>query len=46
MQLTGDRGAKALLRAVDGLTRVPMDSAAYDVDTPDDLARLARTLTS
>ncbi len=46
MQLTGDRGAKALLRAVDGLTRVPMDSAAYDVDTPDDLARLAQTLTS
>ncbi len=46
MQLTGDRGAKSLLRSIDALTRVPMQSAAYDVDTPEDLALLARTLTS
>jgi len=44
MQLTDDRGAKSLLRGIDGLTRVPMDSATHDVDTPEDLARLARAM--
>lgn len=42
MQLTGDRGAKSLLHRVDGLIRVPMESAAFDVDTPEDLGRLTR----
>jgi len=42
MLLTGDRGAKSLLRGVEGLTRVPMASATYDVDTPEDLAQLDR----
>lgn len=41
MRLKGDRGAKSLLHGIDGLIRVPMDSAAFDVDTPEDLERLA-----
>jgi molybdenum cofactor cytidylyltransferase len=40
-QLQGDRGANALLRASEDVLRVPMPSAAHDVDTPDDLARLS-----
>jgi molybdenum cofactor cytidylyltransferase len=40
-QLQGDRGANALLRASKDVSRVPMPSAAHDVDTPDDLARLS-----
>lgn len=40
-QLQGDRGANALLRAAEDVLRVPMPSAAHDVDTPDDLARLS-----
>jgi len=42
MHLIGDRGAKSLLRGVEGLTRVPMASATCDVDTPEDLAQLDR----
>lgn len=40
-QLQGDRGANALLRAAEDVLRVPMPSAAHDVDTPDDLAQLS-----
>ncbi|MEY2625143.1 MAG: hypothetical protein RL412_918 [Pseudomonadota bacterium] len=39
--LTGDRGASALLRASSQVLRVPMPSAAYDIDTSEDLERLA-----
>jgi len=40
--LRGDQGARALLKARAGsITRVPMPSAAIDVDTPGDLAALA-----
>lgn len=38
--LSGDRGASALLRSSSHVLRVPMPSAAYDIDTPEDLARL------
>ena len=39
--LRGDQGARVLLRSqADRLTRVPMASAAIDVDTPGDLAAL------
>ena len=42
LALRGDQGARALLKArVSGITRVPMPSAAIDVDTPTDLAQLA-----
>jgi molybdenum cofactor cytidylyltransferase len=37
-QLRGDRGAQMLLkRHTDRVTRVPMMSAATDIDTPEDL---------
>lgn len=40
--LRGDCGARALLkRHADRLVRVPMASAAFDLDTPDDLLELA-----
>ena len=39
--LRGDAGARALLqRAGDRLVRVPLPSAAIDIDTPEDLAKL------
>lgn len=38
--LTGDRGARAVIAATGDRVEVPMPSAALDVDTPDDLARL------
>ena len=39
--LKGDQGARALLRSqAERVTRVPMASAAIDVDTPEDLAVL------
>jgi len=37
--LQGDRGAKALLRSEDSVTRIPFLEGALDVDTPADLAR-------
>jgi molybdenum cofactor cytidylyltransferase len=38
MQLNGDQGARALLhRYPDRVARVPMPSAAIDIDTPEDL---------
>jgi len=41
-QLRGDRGAQALFkRNPDRLVRVPMESAAIDIDTPEDLLRLS-----
>lgn len=42
LELHGDRGAKALLRDMPGLARVPMPNAALDVDTQADLASLRR----
>lgn len=37
-QLRGDQGARALIqRNPDRLVRVPMESAAIDIDTPEDL---------
>jgi molybdenum cofactor cytidylyltransferase len=40
-ELRGDVGARALLRRnTDRLVRVPMPSAAVDVDTPEDLLAL------
>ncbi|MGH8179819.1 MAG: nucleotidyltransferase family protein [Steroidobacteraceae bacterium] len=43
-QLKGDTGARALLRRhADRLTRVTMASAAFDLDTPDDLLELDRS---
>ena len=38
--LMGDEGARQLLRAATGLTKVDMPEAALDIDTPTDLARL------
>lgn len=38
----GDAGARAVLRASQALTLVAMPEASFDVDTPADLARLAR----
>jgi molybdenum cofactor cytidylyltransferase len=41
MRLTGDRGAGSWLRArQDEVTRVPLYSAAFDIDRPTDVARL------
>lgn len=40
-RLSGDRGASALLRASSKVLRVAMPSASHDIDTPDDLERLA-----
>jgi molybdenum cofactor cytidylyltransferase len=43
-QLRGDSGARVLLkRHADGLVKVPMMSAAFDLDTPDDLLELNRS---
>jgi molybdenum cofactor cytidylyltransferase len=40
-QLRGDSGARALLRrSADRIVRVPMPSAALDIDTPEDLLAL------
>ncbi|HTT41960.1 MAG TPA: nucleotidyltransferase family protein [Steroidobacteraceae bacterium] len=42
LQLRGDSGARALLRhSPDRVVRVPMPSAAIDLDTPEDLLSLA-----
>jgi molybdenum cofactor cytidylyltransferase len=41
MQLHGDQGAKALInRHSNRVLRVPMLNAAYDLDTPDDVAAM------
>jgi len=40
--IRGDAGARAVLRASQALTLVEMPEASFDVDTPADLARLAR----
>jgi molybdenum cofactor cytidylyltransferase len=48
LELRGDRGARMLMqRHADRLVRVPMPSAAVDIDTPEDLLNLenARTAT-
>jgi CTP:molybdopterin cytidylyltransferase MocA len=42
--LRGDQGARALLESAVQHTAVPMPSAALDVDTPAELARLERSL--
>jgi molybdenum cofactor cytidylyltransferase len=43
-ELRGDSGARALLRRHgDHLVKVPMVSAAFDLDTPDDLLELNRS---
>jgi len=43
-ELKGDTGARALLRRhADRLVKVPMPSAAFDLDTPDDLLELHRS---
>jgi molybdenum cofactor cytidylyltransferase len=43
-ELKGDSGARALLkRHADRLVKVPMPSAAFDLDTPDDLLELNRS---
>jgi len=43
-ELKGDSGARVLLRRhSDRLLKVPMASAAFDLDTPDDLLELSRT---
>ena len=40
-ELSGDRGANSLFhRNPDRVVRVPMDSAALDIDTPEDLLRI------
>jgi CTP:molybdopterin cytidylyltransferase MocA len=44
MQLRGDQGARALIqRNPDRLVRVPMNRAAIDIDTPEDLLALDAT---
>ncbi len=41
MQLRGDQGAKAIInRYASRLMHVPMPNAAYDLDTPDDVAAM------
>jgi CTP:molybdopterin cytidylyltransferase MocA len=40
-ELHGDRGAKPLLHRLAEVTRVPMPSAEFDIDTREDLARAA-----
>jgi molybdenum cofactor cytidylyltransferase len=42
--LRGDQGARALLEGAAQHIAVPMPSAALDVDTPAELARLERSL--
>lgn len=45
LELRGDQGARLLFqRFSDRLVRVPMASAAIDIDTPDDLLRLTSTV--
>jgi molybdenum cofactor cytidylyltransferase len=45
-ELRGDEGArKLLMRNPDRLVRVPMPNAAYDLDTPEDLAALTNKVT-
>jgi molybdenum cofactor cytidylyltransferase len=42
--LRGDSGARMLLkRHADSLVKVPMTSAAFDLDTPDDLLQLTKS---
>jgi molybdenum cofactor cytidylyltransferase len=42
--LRGDSGARVLLkRHVDSVVKVPMTSAAFDLDTPDDLLELSKS---
>ena len=44
LDLKGDTGARTLLRRHgDRLVKVPMESAAFDLDTPDDLLELTST---
>ncbi len=46
-ELRGDQGARnVLMRNPDRIVRVPMPNAAYDLDTPEDLAELTAQLTS
>jgi molybdenum cofactor cytidylyltransferase len=40
-ELQGDRGAKPLLHRLAEVTRVPMPSAEFDIDTREDLTRAA-----
>jgi molybdenum cofactor cytidylyltransferase len=40
--LEGDAGARALLRGAEAVTLVAMPEAAFDVDTPADIAQLRR----
>jgi molybdenum cofactor cytidylyltransferase len=43
-ELRGDSGARVLLkRHADSLVKVPMTSAAFDLDTPDDLLELSKS---
>ena len=44
-RLRGDAGARALLRDAAKLTLVPMPEAAFDLDTPADLAQIGVGLT-
>jgi len=39
-ELTGDQGARALIRGIDELRIVDMPEAEFDIDTPEDLARI------
>jgi molybdenum cofactor cytidylyltransferase len=41
LSLSGDMGARSLLRNSDSITAVDMPGAAYDVDSPEALARLS-----
>ena len=36
-ELTGDQGARYLVRRSDSVSTVPVDGAAFDIDTPEDL---------
>jgi molybdenum cofactor cytidylyltransferase len=45
LELRGDQGARAMIRrSADRVVRVPLQSAAIDIDTPDDLLRLTSTV--
>jgi CTP:molybdopterin cytidylyltransferase MocA/Na+/melibiose symporter-like transporter len=47
LEIRGDRGARTLMqRHLDRLVRVPMPSAAVDIDTPEDLLNLESAGTS
>jgi len=41
IDLSGDRGARALIDAADDLTVVDMPAAAFDIDTPEDVQRIS-----